>query len=122
MASQVLFDQQILNAKIDQDEFGLAPSSGNSPYVSGSLVGLSLEYTFHCLFSTGSNAGQLVVETCHDPAFTGTWANVATVDYASANTVHYVSLTGCFRALRVRISTAIGGGGTASVWCIASSR
>lgn len=122
MASQVLFDQLILNAKIDEDEIGLAPSSGLSPYVDGSMVGLSLEYTFHVLFATGSNAGQITVETCHDPAFTGTWAEVATVDYAAANTVHYVSLTGCFRALRVRISTAIGGGGTASVWCIASSR
>ena len=122
MASQVLFDQLILDAKISQNEIGLAPSSGTSPYVDGAMVGLSLEYTFHVLFATDSNAGQLVIETCHDPGFTGTWANVATVDYAAANREHYVSLTGCFRALRVRISTAIGGGGTASVWCIASSR
>ena len=121
MSSQVLFDQQLLNA-VTTGTVYLPGSSGVSPYVDGKMSGEALEYTFHVLFSTGANAGQVVVETCHDPAFTGTWAEIAHVDYAAANTVHYVSLTGCFRALRVRISTAIGGGGTASVWCIASSR
>jgi|SRR6185295_16382661 len=122
MASQVLFNKQLLNAVTTGTAF-VPGSSGfdGDPYVTGQGTGQSLEYTFHVLFGASTSAGVLKIETAHDPAFTGTWAVIATVSWATESTAHYVSLTGCFRALRVRVSTTVVGG-TASVWCIASSR
>jgi hypothetical protein len=120
MASQVLFDGQIINAQTT-GTFPLPFSSGVSPYEDGKAAGQPLEFTFHVLFGAGTTAGVIKVETSHDPAFTGTWAVIATVSWATANTAHYVSLTGCFRALRLRFSSdAVNG--TASAWMIANSR
>lgn len=62
------------------------------------------------LFTGGANAGVVVVEAAHDSTFTGTWANLATVNWAADDRVHHVAITGVFRALRIRISTAIGVG------------
>lgn len=120
MASTVLFDQQLIDTKTT-GTFILPFSSSVSPYVDGKMTGQALEMTFHVLFSTGAGAGVLKVETAHDPAFTGTWAVIGTVTFATENTAHYVSLTGVFRALRVRFSSDVTGG-TASCWVIASSR
>jgi len=120
MSSQVLFDQQILNA-VTTGTVYLPGSSGVSPYVDGKMSGAALEYTVHALFGAGVGAGAMKLETAHDPSFTGTWAVIATITFATENTAHYVSLTGCFRALRLRVSTTVTGG-TASAWVIASSR
>lgn len=120
MSSQVLLDQLLLNA-VTTGTAMVPGSSAVSPYEDGKMTGSSLEYTFHFHFGAGTGAGVFKVETAHDPAFAGTWAVIGTVTWATADTAHYVSLTGCFRALRVRVSTTITGG-TGSCWVIASSR
>ena len=120
MASTVLFDQRVINAQTT-GTFILPFSSNVSPYVDGKMQGQPLEFTFHVYFSTGANAGVLKLETAGDPASTGTWAVIGTVTFATEDTWHYVSLTGTFRALRLRFSSNVTGG-TASVDCIASSR
>ena len=122
MASTVLANQALFAAKTT-GTFILPTSSGvdGDPYVTGHALGNNLEYTFHFLFSAGAGAGVMKLETSHDPAFTGTWAVIGTVTFATENTAHYISLTGCFRALRVRFSSDVTGG-TASCWYIASSR
>lgn len=68
------------------------------------------ESSIYIVFGAGTSAGAVVVETSHDRTFTGVWANLATVNWAAASRVHHVAITGIFRALRVRISTAIVGG------------
>lgn len=120
MSSQVLLDQIVIDGQTT-GTFFIPGSSGVNPLVDGKMTGSALEYTFHCLFGVGTGAGVIVVETAHDPAFTGTWATVGTFTWAAANRAHYISLTGCFRALRLRFSSDVTGG-TASVWVIASSR
>ena len=69
------------------------------------------EWTFYVFFRPGTTAGAVFIETAHDPAFTGTWAQLGTtVTWATANTVHFRSITGTYLAMRARISTAITGG------------
>jgi hypothetical protein len=121
MSSQVLLDKLIIDAQTTGTFNIPAVSSAVSPYEDGKMTGGALEFTFHVLFSSGSSTGVIKVETAHDPAFTGTWAVIATVTWATANTAHYVSLTGAFRALRLRFTADVTGG-TASAWVIASSR
>jgi hypothetical protein len=120
MSSQVLFDGPIFAAKTT-GTFFLPFSSGVSPYDDGKMSGEVLEVTVHALFSAGAGAGVIKLETAHDPSFTGTWAVIGTITFATENTAHYISLTGCFRALRLRFSSDVTGG-TASAWVIASSR
>ena len=69
------------------------------------------ESTFYVVFGPGTTAGAVKIESAHDPAYTGTWAQLgSTVSWATATTVHTVSITGTFLAMRARISTAIVGG------------
>ena len=76
------------------------------------------EITFYVVFGPGTSAGAVMVESAHDPAYTGTWAQQgSTVTWAAASRVHTVSITGAFLALRARISTGITGG-TVTVFVI----
>jgi hypothetical protein len=60
---------------------------------------------------TNISAGDVVIEASHDPAYTGAWANLATVNYtADTNHMNIVNLTGTFPVLRARISNAVTGG------------
>ena len=78
------------------------------------------EITFYVVFGAGTTAGAVKIETAHDPAYTGTWAQLgSTVSWATVSTQHTVSITGTFLALRARISTAVTGG-TVSVYMVAT--
>ena len=68
------------------------------------------EHAIYVVFSAGASAGQVVVESAHDAAYQGTWANVNTVNWAAASRVHLAANTGVHLVLRVRIATAIVGG------------
>jgi hypothetical protein len=69
------------------------------------------ETTFYVIFGAGTTAGAVMIESAHDPAYTGTWAQQgSTVTWGAATRVHTVSITGTFLALRARISTVISGG------------
>ena len=96
----------ILNAQSDADVVGLIP---------GDIVRSVRELALYVHFGPGTSAGQVVVECAHSIHFTGTWANLGTVNWAAANRVHNVAITGTHLAVRVRISTAITGG-TVSVY------
>lgn len=73
-------------------------------------AGRAYEIGIDIVFSAGCTAGVIVVECSHDSAYAGTWANLATVNWAAASRAHHVAITGVFRALRIRISTAVANG------------
>ena len=73
------------------------------------------ESALYVVFGPGTTAGSVVVEAAHADDFTGTWANLATVNWAAANRVHIAAITGAHMVVRVRISVAIVGG-TVSVY------
>lgn len=55
-------------------------------------------------------SGQVLLEAADDPAFTGTWVALATINPNATDTMFTASVTGVHLALRARISTIIGGG------------
>lgn len=75
------------------------------------------ETAIYIHWSAGAAAGAVVVESAFAEAFTGTWANLATVNWVSANRVDIVQITGVHGALRTRISTTITGG-TVNTWVV----
>jgi hypothetical protein len=81
------------------------------------IVATARELCIYVVFSTGTSAGAVVIEGCHDPTFGGTWANIATVSWATANTAHRAAITGVHRAVRVRVSVGIVGG-TVSAYAV----
>jgi hypothetical protein len=67
--------------------------------------------THYVSWGTGVTAGVVEIETADDPSYTGTWAPIATVTYASgAPRQSYVYVEGSYEAFRHRISTAVAGG------------
>jgi len=78
------------------------------------------EYGFYVEFDGTSAAGQVVIETASSPTYSGTWAILATVNWAAINKCHYVALTNALRCVRARIAIAVTDGavtvtGTANV-------
>lgn len=61
-------------------------------------------------FGAGTSAGVVVVEGAANPSYTGTWAVLATINWAAANRAHETYIAGAYLGRRVRISTAIVGG------------
>lgn len=62
-------------------------------------------------WGTGVSAGVVEIEAASSPTYSGTWANLGTITYASGSP-HAVTFmtTGPYKAFRHRISTAISGG------------
>lgn len=75
------------------------------------------ELAIYVTFGTGTTGGVVVIEGAHDASFTGTWANLATVKWITANRVHHVAVTGVHTAVRVRIATTIADG-TADAYAV----
>lgn len=121
MASTVLVNRTLFTGQTTGTFILPESSAGDLPTITGKALPQDLEYTFYVVFSAGTGAGTVKLETAHDPAFTGTWAVIATVAWATENTVHYVALTQCVRALRMRFTANVTGG-TADCYYIASSR
>lgn len=93
-----LFNQQLLAAKSAQDVVGV---------VQRDMPAKIRELGIYVVFGTGTTAGTILVESAHDPDYTGTWATVATIAWSAATKVGYAAITGVHRALRVRISVAV---------------
>lgn len=74
------------------------------------IVSRVREVTLYVTTIGAVTSGQVLLETAPDPAFTGTWAIVATVNPNATDAVFRSSATGVWLALRVRINTVIGGG------------
>lgn len=68
------------------------------------------ETAAYVVWSAGSSAGVVTIESAHDATYTGTWASLATVTFAAASKVDIAQITGIHRALRARISTTVTGG------------
>ena len=103
--SRVLFDETIIDAQSALDTVGLVASAGIR-YEAAKYS----ETAFYIAFGAGTSAGAVVIETAATPDYTGTWANLSTITWSAASKTHHVAITGVFRALRARISTAIVGG------------
>lgn len=101
MSVATKFWKQLLAAKSAQDTAAVLPSD---------LLGTIRELAIYVVFGAGTNAGVVVVEGAHDPAYQGTWANIATINWAAASRVHLAAVSGVHRAVRVRISTGVTGG------------
>lgn len=65
-------------------------------------------------FGAGTGTGTYVVEVSDDPLFAGTWAVIATIAWAVANSIKTGLVTGPWKALRIRNTVAVTGG-TANV-------
>lgn len=78
--------------------------------VQGDVLANARETAAYVVFGAGTSSGQVVVESAPFAGYAGTWAIVATVNWAAADKAHLAAITGVHLALRVRISTIIGGG------------
>jgi hypothetical protein len=59
--------------------------------------------------------GTLVIEEARSPDYTGTWSQIGTALTPVTNTVQAIHISGCFLALRARITANITGGGSVTV-------
>jgi hypothetical protein len=100
------YDLTLINAQSAQDTVG---------NVGISEAAQMTEYGIDVVFNGTAAGGAVVIEAAHTPDFAGTWAVLSTVTFAAANKCHHVAITGVFRTLRARISSAITGG-TVSVY------
>lgn len=82
-------------------------TAGNLNKVTGSKATGTLVYV---TFGPGTSAGAVVIEGAPDPNYTGTWATLATINWAAADRTHETFIAGSFLGRRARISTAIVGG------------
>jgi hypothetical protein len=103
-------DLVLLDTKTALNEAGYANSAD--------LAGSS-EVGVYVTFNAGAAAGVVLIETAPASDYTGTWAILATVNWAAATKVHYVALTGAVRAIRARISSAVTSG-TVTVQLVAN--
>lgn len=61
-------------------------------------------------FGAGTGAGTLLVEVADDPAYAGTWATLATIAWAVADSIKTGLVTGPWKAMRLRWSANVTGG------------
>lgn len=102
------YNQRVLTAVVAQDlAFALDDDTM-----------LKADYTtVYAIFGAGTTAGTFVVEASHDPAYTGVWANLATLVWAAASSIKSATIVGAHNALRVRVSVAIVNG-SADAWIV----
>jgi hypothetical protein len=107
---------KLLDAQTTQNVVGVVGGTGT---LGGALSAIAqiTEAGIHVEFSAGAAAGVVLVETASDPNYAGTWAILATVNWSAESKSHYVGLTGVYRCIRVRISSAVTGG-TVTVWFV----
>lgn len=99
--ARTLFSKKVISAKTALNEVGSAPAD---------QVANLRETVAHVVFSAGAAAGTVLIEGAHDAGYSGTWATLATINWAAASRVHQANITGVHLALRARISSAITGG------------
>lgn len=96
-----LLDQFIMQAKSAINDVGL---------VARNLLMNAQNVSIYIIFAAGSTAGTVLIESSHDPEYSGTWSTVATINWAAASRVHMAAIVGPHKALRVRISGTITNG------------
>lgn len=78
-----------------------------------------VNFAVYAEWGAGTNAGVITIEEAYDPTYTGVWSEIGTITWSAASSTDVFHQRGAFRALRVRVSTAVGGGGTVTVRAIA---
>lgn len=85
------------------------------------MGGLGREHTFYIVPNSGTFvAGAVILETAPATDTTGTWAPLAGATTLVSATLAIVSYTGCLLAIRARLSTAVTGTGTVSVYYVSN--
>ena len=82
-------------------------------------VNAFVNFSVYVEWGSSTNAGVLTIEEAYDPTYTGVWSSIGPITWSAASSTDVFHQTGAFRALRVRVSTAVGGGGTLTVKAIA---
>jgi hypothetical protein len=100
MGQRVQHSSTLITAQSAQDTAGV---------VNRGMVANAREHTFYAKFTGAVSAGVVTIEAAPDPDYSGTWSSIGTMAFAAGAAKH-LSVTGCHRALRARISTAIVGG------------
>jgi len=61
-------------------------------------------------FGAATSAGTLLIEAANSPSYGGTWATLATIAWAAADTIKTGLVTGPWKALRLRWSISVANG------------
>ena len=72
-----------------------------------SPLGQSSHFTAYVFWGPGTTAGVVAIETAPYAEFTGTWSNLTSFTWATANTYDTFRGTGPFGAIRARITTTV---------------
>lgn len=92
-------------------------------YLPEIVCGKTIEMAVYVLFSHGTSAGKVRIQSApyHDYPGTNAWANEGnTIDWAAEDSTKVARLTGLFGALRLDIDTAVTGG-TIRAWVICTA-
>ena len=68
------------------------------------------EWVHTVVWGAGTSAGAVSVEAAESASYAGTWANLCTVTWSAASKADVCNVTGAYKAIRHRISTAVVGG------------
>jgi hypothetical protein len=84
-----------------------------------SPLGQSSHFSVYLFWPPGTSAGVVQIETAPYAGYTGTWANLTSFTWATADSYDVWRGTGPFGAIRARISTTVvsaGDGVSADLW------
>ena len=110
--SFIVLNEELAFNGVTQGSVAPFPPLSNGQYI---------EFTVYIVWGANVSAGKIQIQTAHDPAYAGTWANVgSTIDWAAASSEKYASVTGCFRALRLYVDTTVANG-PVSAYVVAST-
>lgn len=85
-----------------------AATTGNG--TAADLGGISREVAVYVIWSSGTSAGAVSIETANTTDYAGTWAVLAPVPWTAASRADIVQVSGVMKAIRARISTNVVGG------------
>jgi hypothetical protein len=91
-----------------------AVTTGTGTVIGPGYMPRCRESAVYINWSSGVSAGAVVVETAHDPNYTGTWATLSTVNWTAASKEDIVQITGIHAAIRTRVSSTIMNGTVSS--------
>jgi hypothetical protein len=94
-----------------------AATTGNGNAVDAR--GNGREHTFYIVGAGTISAGAVQLETARTTDYSGTWAPLGSA-LSVTSAANVVQITGCFLALRARVSTNIAGGGSVTVEYVAN--
>lgn len=80
----------------------------------------SKDFTVYVVGAGTISSGVVTIEEAHDPEYSGTWSSIqaVTASDVTGGAVKAYHISGKYRAVRARVSTTIGGGGTISAYAI----